>query len=259
MASWSTKRKLAYSSTVIFVLILLVVLPVFYFLYKPPTCTDNKMNGNEIGIDCGGSCIKLCQNSFIPPKIGWGNAKFEKVNEGFYNVAAYIINPNINGAALDVPYKIALYDSSGSLIVEKRGKVTLYAHRNSLAYEPAVDVGKRIPVKATFEFIESPNWFKSHDAIDGLVIIDKRYNEDNNSSSLEIELENKTLYSYNDIQVSVILYDINGNAIGFSRTNIDSISEKSGREIAPFTWSFGRDGKVTSIEVLPMILPTIDR
>ncbi len=259
MSTWSSRRKLAYSSTIIVVLIIVVIIPAFYFLYTPPTCTDGKQNGKETGVDCGGKCILLCQSSFLPPRIGWGGAKIEKVADGLYNVAALIINPNVDGSAINAPYKISLYDEKGMPITEKRGFITLYAHRNSLAFEPAIKTDQSIPVKAIFEFTQPPVWFKSTDRLGGLVVVDKKYSEDSNSSSLEVTLENRTLYPYKDVIVSVILSNINGDAIGFSRTIIDNIPEKSGREVAPFTWSFGRNNEVTSIEVLPLIAPVADR
>lgn len=259
MASWSSRRKFTFSSIIIIGLIVIIGVPAFFYFYKAPTCMDRIMNGDETGIDCGGSCVRLCQSSFLAPQIVWGGAKFEKVAEGLYNVAALIENKNVNGAALNVPYKIALFDAEGILITEQKGTVTLYAHRNSLAFNPAVNVGKRTPVKATFEFLQAPIWFKSHDALDKLAIVDKKYTEDTTSSSLEVVIENRGLLPYQDINVSVILSDPNGNAIGFSRTTIDSIAPKSGREVAPFTWPISRNGAVTSIEVVPIILPTVDR
>src|SRR5690349_16932968 len=204
MASWSSRRKSLYGSIVVIVIILFIGVPAFYFLYTPPTCTDGFQNGDEQDIDCGGSCVKLCQSAFLPPRVGWGGAKFEKVADGLYNLAAYIVNQNVDGAAVNVPYKISLYDSEGILITERQGRMTLPAHRNALAFEPAVDVGKRTPAKAIFEFTNAPEWFKSHDTLDGLSVVDKKYTEDGGSSSLEVTLENRTLYPYQNIDVSVV-------------------------------------------------------
>lgn len=256
MASWSSRRKLNYALAVAFTLVVFIIVPAFFIFYKAPTCFDGKMNGDETGYDCGGSCSLLCQSAFLPPRVGWGGAKFEKLADGLYNVASYIINPNMTGAAVNAPYKISLYDDRGILITEREGKVTLYPHRNSLAFQTAVDVDKRVPAKATFEFTSAPVWFKSADNLGGLAVIDKKYQEDETSSSLEVTLENKTLVPYEDVQISVVLYDIQGNAIGFSQTNIDSIAPKNGREIAPYTWPVTRGGRVTSVEVIPSIKPS---
>ena len=240
-------------------LVVLIGIPAFLILYKAPTCFDNIMNGNETGVDCGGSCTRLCQNSFFPPHVVWGGAKFEKVADGLYNIASLIENQNINGAAVNVPYRMSLFDANGLSILVREGTVDLYPQRNSLAFEPVINVGKRIPAKVFFEFTQAPVWFKSHDALSGLGIIDKKYSEDDNSSSLEVTLENRSLLPYKNVSVSVVLYDKNNNAIGFSRTIVDLISPQNGRAIAPFTWPISRNGAVTSIEVLPIIAPVSDR
>ena len=212
MASWSSRRKLSYATIVILVIVISIALLVFFFFYSAPTCFDGKRNGDELDIDCGGSCVRLCQSAFLPPRQEWGGAKIEKLADGLYNVASYIVNPNVSGAAIDVP------------------------------------------AKAIFEFTSPPDWFKSGDELGGLVVVDKKYEESANGSSLEIILENRTLYPYEDIRVGAVLYDAEGNVIGFSQTIVDEIPPK-GREIAPFTWSINRDGRVTTIEVLPTVEP----
>lgn len=259
MISWSSQRKLSYASAIIFGLILVIGIPAFLMLYKAPTCTDGIMNGIETGIDCGGSCVRLCQSSFLAPTVAWGGAKFEKVADRLYNVAALIENQNINGAAINVPYKMTIYDNDGILLTDKVGVVNLYAHRNSLAFEAALNVGKRIPSKVSFEFTKAPVWFKSHDGLEGLAVIDKKYLEDEQGSSLEVTLENRTLFPYKNVLVSVVLFDKDSNVIGFSRTTIDSIQSKKGQQVAPFTWPVSRNGAVTSIEVIPTIMPVFDR
>ncbi|MDP3962653.1 MAG: hypothetical protein Q8Q03_02190 [bacterium] len=258
MATWSSRRKLAYGGSILIVFLAIAVSAVFSFLYKSPTCFDSIKNGNELGVDCGGSCVKLCQSAFLPPVVKWGGGKYEKIADGIYNIASYIVNPNTDGAAVNVPYKFTLFDSEGILITERKGFVTLPAHRNALAFESAVDVGRRNLAKVTFEFTSPPEWFKSYDSLNGLVILDKKYNEEENRSSLQAVLENRNLTPYGNIAVSVILYDRRDNAIGFSRTKIDAISSQ-GKEIAPFTWPTSRGGRVTSIEVLLSGSPSQDR
>lgn len=244
-----------YSTGVIFVLIVLVVLPLFYFFYKSPTCSDSIMNGDEEGVDCGGSCVMLCQDIFLPPRIVWGGAKFEKISNGIYNFASLIENQNVDAGAVDVPYKITIYDESGLMIKEEFGKITLYPHRNSLAFNPLVNLDKSIPYKATFELTSAPVWYRSNDQLDKLVVVDKKYTEDDDSSSLEVVLENRGLYTYNNINVSVVLSDINGNSIGFSRTQVDSIGNKNDRQIASYTWPTNRNNRVTKIDVFSIIDP----
>ncbi|MDB5259232.1 MAG: hypothetical protein JWO73_440 [Candidatus Taylorbacteria bacterium] len=255
MAAWATQRKTTYASLVIIVLLICIALPVFLTTYHKPSCADGILNGGEEGIDCGGVCPRLCQSAFLAPLVSW--AKTEKVADGLYNVAAYIINPNVNGAAVNVPYVFSLFDKEGELIVATKGATTLPAHRNTLAFVPAVDTGKRIPAKAVFEFAATPLWQKSHDTIGDLAIIDKKYAEDETSSSLDVTLQNRALYPYANVYVFAILYDADNNAVGFSRTRVDSLAPGAS-DTAPFTWPVGRSGRVASIEILPLTVPVID-
>lgn len=252
MASWASKRKLVYGSAATLVVLVLVVLPAFIYFYKPATCADGLKNQNERGVDCGGSCVRLCQSDFLPPLVSW--VKFEEVAPELYNVAAYIINKNIEGRASNIPYLMSLYDNRGILIVQEQGSMTIDPHRNSLAFEGSVSVGKRIPAKAVFEFLSAPRWYKARDVLTDLVISDKRYEDHENGSSLEVVIENPTLHEYTDLSVFVVLYDSSGNAIGFSKTFIDRIAPGT-KEVAPYTWPINRGGKVATIEVMPIAAP----
>jgi hypothetical protein len=257
MANWSSRRKSRIAITILILVVAAVTAIYFLAFYKTPTCFDGIRNGNETGTDCGGSCRRLCQSAYIPAQISWGGGKFEKIADGLYNVAAYVVNPNTNAAATNVPYKFTLFDNRGILIEEREGRMVIPAHRNVLVFEPAIQTGERIPTKVTFEFTRPPLWFKSHDTLQNLSIVDKKYSEDAKSSSLQVILENKGLTPINKIAVGAVLFDIDGNAIGFSQTLLDSLPPK-GKDLAPFTWPVSRQGKVVTIEALPLVAPLHD-
>lgn len=255
MASWSRKRRFIYAISLIVIAFVVIIVPIFLLFYKAPTCTDGILNGKELGVDCGGSCTRLCASAFLPPSVAW--SRFEQVAPGLYNVGAYIINPNSEGEANSVPYRVMLYDSKGVLIIEEHGFVNLRPNRNTLAFIRTIDTGKRIPAKAFFELTGYPDWRSRKDPLSKLVIGEKNYSEDQNSSSLTVSLTNTDVAAPiivspdKTLAVYVVLYDINKNVIGFSKTFVDNIP--SGQTaIAPFTWPFSRNGKVISIDVLPV-------
>ncbi len=250
MASWSKRRRLSYSIVIIFFLLVIIGVPVFYLFYTAPTCSDGTMNGNESGVDCGGSCTKLCASAFLTPQVAW--TRFETVAPELYNIATYVVNPNVDGEAKDVPYHVILYDNKGLLITDFNGTVTLPPHRNVLAFRGALPVGKRTPVKALFEFTAIPEWHKINDPLSAISVLTKDYTEDENSASLSVTIKNNSLASISRMSVYVILYDALGNALGFSKTMLDEI-QAQGTAIAPFTWPVSRKGKVISIEVLPVV------
>ena len=186
----------------------------------------------------------------MPPEVIW--TKAEPVAPGLYNVAAYIINNNLDGAAHGVPYEMQLFDAEGILITYKNGILTIPPHRNTLAFQGSVSTLKRIPVKAIIT-LDSPQWVKQNDELGNIVIVDKKYTEDSNSSSLQVTLQNDAVTPYNNLSVYVILYDKDGNTIDFSKTVIDSVPANNGTVVAPFTWPVSHQDQVVTIEVLPVL------
>jgi len=249
MDSWSKRRQLAYAAALTGLLLAAGILIWLLFVRKTPTCSDGVQNGGEQGIDCGGGCPNLCQNSFSSPTVAW--TRFEEVAPGLYNVGAYIINPNTVGQADKTPYHIALYDGKGMLINETDGTVTLPPHRNTLAFQGAVPVGQSLPERALFEFTAEPVWQTRSDPLSALSIGAKAYSENGSGSSLSVEVKNSGLSAIDNIGLSAVLYDGQGQVVGFSRTVLDEIPPR-GSVSAPFTWPVSRQGSVVSIEVLPV-------
>jgi hypothetical protein len=249
MASWSQKRKLIYGGSIAVILAAAIFLPAFFFFYKAPTCFDGVKNGYEQGVDCGGSCQRLCPSAFLAPNVAW--TRLEQVAPSLYNVAAYIVNPNPNAGAASVPYHVILYDAQGIEITEYAGAVTLPPRRNTIAFNGAVSTGKRIPTRALFQFTAPPNWLVQTDPLSAIAVGDKKYVEDAYGASLAVTLKDTSVEPLGRTSVYVVLYDKDGNAIGFSKTIIDTIPGL-GSATAPFTWSSSFNGAVISIEVLPV-------
>ncbi|HEU5114911.1 MAG TPA: hypothetical protein VFT82_04055, partial [Candidatus Paceibacterota bacterium] len=120
MASWSTRRRWSYLLIFAALVVLFFGVPFFFLFYKAPTCFDGKQNGNETGIDCGGSCARLCPADFAAPRVLWSYSV--QVVPGVFNSLAYVQNPNPSVEADNVPYLFRLYDSQGLLIAERTGK-----------------------------------------------------------------------------------------------------------------------------------------
>ena len=262
MASWATKRKVTYAFIVVVAALVIIILPAFKILYKAPTCSDGVQNQGEQGIDCGGPCRTLCQSSFLAPSIIWADA--QHVTGGLYNLAAYIENPNITGAAVGAPYEFSVFDSQGILIVQKYGVIDIPANRNTLAFIGAVDMGNRIPAKGgvTFQFTQIPLWQKAHDTLAVLDYPTPQYAEDSTSvtqsSSLQVAMTNKSLLALKGLTIYAILKDINNNEIDFSKTTIDGIAPGA-TAVAPFTWPYSHKGAVVSEEILPVQAPVFDK
>ncbi len=249
MNSWSQKRKLIYGGSTILVIVVVLGLLGWKLFYVAPTCFDGLKNGSETGVDCGGSCKKLCPSAFITPKEDW--TSLEETAPGLYNVAAYVENHNIQGEAFGVPYHVDLFDANSVKITGYDGTFTLPPNRNTLAFKAIVNTGQQIPAKAVFQITGVPDWHKQSDRLSKITILDKSYSEDANSSVLTVTLKNNDVEPMGRLTVYVVLYDKTAAVIGFSSTVIDSIA--AGATVkAPFTWGSSHNGAVISIEVLPV-------
>lgn len=249
MASWSRRRKNIYAVIVAAFLIAAIGLPAFFLLYEAPTCFDGIRNGREQDVDCGGSCERLCSSSFLPPQVVW--TRYEKIAPGIYNMAAYIVNPNTDAEARNVPYSMIMYDKDGIPITEVKGSVTIPPHRNTLAFRGSIDVDQSIPVSRVFAFTATPEWTKREDPLKFLTYNAGTYSEDEAGSYFAVLLNNSSLEPIKRVAVYVVLKDRDQNVVGFSKTIVDEIPPK-GSAIAPFTWPKGRQGEVISQEVLPV-------
>lgn len=248
MSSWSQRRKRLYISVTVVIIAVPAAFIGFRTFYRAPTCFDGVKNGNELGIDCGGSCRKLCASAYLPPKFDW--ARFERVAPGLYNLGAYIENPNASAGAAAVPYHMVLYDASGTVLADVPGTIGLPPHRNVLAFAPAVRV-TGVPAAATFEFTGSSEWTVERDRLASLVVADKTFVVDGNASSLQVTFKNPGVEPLPRFDVGAVLYDGTGNAVGFSKTVVDPIPG-NGSAIAPFTWPDSFGGRVISQEILPV-------
>ena len=248
MATWSSRRKFIYALILIVILAVAIVLPAWKLFYTPPSCFDAKQNGDETGVDCGGSCTKLCSNAFLPiPSPSW--VRFKNIAPKTYNAAAYIVNPNPKAGALKIPYALTLIDSQGITLAESRGVFNLPPGRNTVVFAGPFSVKEQIPARAVIDIGALPNWYIGSDPLPSLSVADKNYIEASTSSSLNVSLKNSGALPVGPIDVYAILKDTDQNVIDFSKTIVDIVNANS-TAIAPFTWPYSHSGKVISIEVV---------
>jgi len=123
MIRWSTKRRLVYGGGVVLVLFVVAVFVAWNFLYRAPTCSDGTKNGDEKGIDCGGSCNTLCTADTLIPVVLW--SKTFNISGDVYSSVAFIENPNVNSENKRATYQFRIYDSENKLITVKDGTTSI--------------------------------------------------------------------------------------------------------------------------------------
>lgn len=252
MMTWSLKRQIFY----IIILVLFILAFGFLIFYpsltKAPTCNDGKQNGNETGIDCGGSCLSACSSQTDALSILWARAF--KVVPGRYNAVAYFVNHNKSNAIQKINYRFRFADANNIYIGKRDGSTFVPPGGNFAVFEPGIGVGNSIPVYTTFEFTEMPQWLQvSQKKIDQLKVLvsNIQLTDETTSPRLSANLKNDSLFTIPNVGVVTLLYDATGNAISASRTFLTQLAPLQSVDIN-FTWPEPLPGAVVAKEIIPM-------
>lgn len=230
--SWSTRRKLLYYGAGFIVLTTLLFVGYQTFFTRTPTCTDGIKNGNEAGVDCGGSCPLLCEAQAEMPRLLWVRA-FPAILPS-YTAVAYVQNLNIGAGARQVGYAFRLFDSNNSLIVERRGTVDIPPVQVVPIMETNIDVGNRVVARTFFEFTDEPVWTKvPADTLPPLRITDQSLEAD--GTRLSATIVNDSQREARQISAIAVLFDSQGIARAASRSLIGTVRSKSAEPLV-FTW-----------------------
>lgn len=250
--TWALKRQLFYVFVLILFFAVAGTLIAYPKLNKAPSCVDQKQNGNESGIDCGGSCPNACIFQVDEVSVLWSRAF--RVVPGRYNAVAYLENHNNNTAVNKIRYKFRFADKDNIYIGKREGETFVPPGAKFAVFEAAIDVGNSIPVYTTFEFTEMPRWIQvPKEKIDQLKLSVQNVTLTNETTSpaLSATVKNNSLFLIPNVSVVTVLYDKSGNAIGASRSFIERLRGEESAEVN-FTWPEPILGGVVAKEILPM-------
>ncbi len=253
MDAWRTKRKLIYGGSVAVVCIVVVLMLIWPLLSKQPTCMDGRQNGTEQGVDCGGSCTRLCLFQVEEIKVLWARAF--PVTSNVYNAVAYIENQNVSSAVASIPYEFRLYDEKNLLIGIRTGQTFITPNNRSAIFEAGIDVGNRVPTMVRFHFLAAPTWVRFSQAdIDAVPIVVTHQDviDRETSPRLVTTIVNRALFSIPDLDLVAILYGADGNALQTSALTIPRL-QKSETKTVTFTWPDPILKEVTRVEIIPRI------
>ncbi len=251
--TWASKRQLVYAAIVVGFFVVVMFLILYPVLNKPATCTDGKQNGDEVGIDCGGSqCSNYCASQVAPLIVRWARAF--QVTGSTYSLMAYIENQNATAVINAIPYEFRLYDSDNQFIAMRQGQTYVTPNGRFAIFEAGVDVGNRPPKRVTFKFLdENPTWLKA----DPKNISRARFTTKDISVTdvesnpiMTAQLNNESSYEVPNVDVFAILYDSDDNAIAVSRSFFPRIGKNESKSLI-FTWPEPFDRVPVREEIIP--------
>jgi hypothetical protein len=232
---WAIKRKILYVGILVGVLVLLGAYPTYRALFPQATCFDNKQNGSELGVDCGGMCTLYCSSQVKPVRVVW--AKAFPFAPDHYDVGAYIENPNTDAGIKSARYTVRIFDATGQSIGERVGAIEISPRAPTFLFEGNFTLTTppaKVEVLFDNAYLSNMVTARQHSSV--LVTKSQRLKQITTSPRFEAVLVNTDpLNTVSSISLGAIISDASRNPIAISRTIVDEI-EKGGEQPIFFTW-----------------------
>jgi len=246
--SWSSKRRSLYLGGIILFFVVVLAWISFGAFYEAPTCFDEKQNSDEEGIDCGGSCDRVCGFQAVDPIVLWN--RFFEVAPGYYSALALIENPNTNTHADPIPYTFKIRDKENVLIYERKGQTGIPQERLLPIFETGIITGERFPVRSTFEFDRAPDWQRTDSERPRITFSGTVLSKEDALPRLRTTIQNESIEPVSDIILVAVLSGADGNAVAASQTVVSYLGAGA-QESVVFTWRQPFAVPITSIDIIP--------
>lgn len=251
---WAFWRRFWYGTGFGLFWVLVCIGLYFVFVYQPANCFDGIHNGDERGIDCGGSCVRICAFDVTEPNIRWTQSF--KVRDGQYNAVAYIENLNPTAATPELPYTFTLYDNDG-LITESSGTTILPPNSVYPIFLGPIMTDGREPTQTFIELGEAALWLPADSGRDQFTVSDRQLSGVDSQPRLRAQVENTALTPAEDVEIVATIFDSEGNALTSSRTFVEYFAPRTEEEVT-FTWPEPIAKTIRSCEVPTDVVIGID-
>jgi len=250
---WARRRQWTVIAIIAAVVIAALCILAFAIFYRTPTCTDTKQDGDETGIDCGGSCSTVCSAQAQPASVRFARALAQS---GRQDLIASIDNPNKDAYAKDARVTITIYMQDGTT-VEKHALMTVPANSSTPLFIPGIASSAIQQVFVSFDQ-GSPVWTKGAGwDVPPSVSSNITVGGDATSPRVTATITNQTAYVQNSVPLVVTVYAADGSVVAASQTEVP-ILPAQGSAQAVFTWNEPFSAPYARIEVTPVpALPTL--
>ena len=250
---WAFWRRAQYIA--VFCIVVFILGGLSYVTTRTPgTCFDGLQNGAEAGVDCGGSCARICSFQVAEPQVQW--ARSFEIAEGRYNAVAYIENSNQYAGTPELAYTFKLYDADG-VIVERKGITVLPPNSVYPVFEGRIQTGLRIPTQTVIELEPVSVWLSADAGREQFQISNRTLSGVGTMPRLTANITNNGVSAADSIEVIATIFDSKGNALTASETVVPSLPAR-GSQTLTFTWPNPIAGTLRSCEVPTDVVLAID-
>jgi Mg-chelatase subunit ChlD len=251
---WALWRRVQYLTGLFVVLGILGAGLYALYGYESPTCFDGAQNADERGIDCGGACQRICALDVQLPVALWSQSFL--ITDGQYNAVSYVENRNKGVGSPGLSYTFKLYDKEG-LIVERSGVTVLPPDGVYPIFEGRILTGSRTPERTIIEFGDDVLWRQGDVGREQFTLERRELTNADSRPRLTAQLRNNALDEARDVEVIATIFDISGNPLTSSRTNLEYFAGRSTEEVV-FTWPEPIAKTLRSCEIPTDVILAID-
>ena len=252
MQDWAKKRRHMIETILTLVGVAIIAVVVIAVTYKAPSCSDQKQNQGETGIDCGGPCPYLCSVNETAPQVTFVRAVSPQ--PGRIDVIAYIENANADASVQNAKYTIELYNANEQVVAVKTGLINLPPASTVPLYISNFYNGRQRITSAFLSFDSTTVlWTRNTNRLQlptpsNIQIIDGA------TPKITASISNPTAFPlYNETVVATV-FDAKNNAIAASQTVIPLLSSQGTSQIF-FTWNQEFSSPPVRVEILPAPVP----
>lgn len=256
-SDWASRRKSIYLWVIVLILSVVAFFIFWQFWYQTPTCFDGFKNGDETGVDCGGSCTLVCSASALSPVVKW-DPRFFEIDQGVWNVLVYVENPNIDTVATYAPYTFTFYDANNQVLATREGATILPKNKTVGIFEGGIKLGDKIPKRASFDFGKRMVWQKDENPNPDITISHSPLLRMDSTPRVEAKLVNNEIYDIKNIELVAAVFDGADNTIATSRTFVEELKKDGSAEVF-FTWPKPFDLGLKVCETPSNVVLAIDR
>ncbi|KND50259.1 MAG: aerotolerance protein BatA [Parcubacteria bacterium C7867-003] len=250
--SWSARRRLIYGGAALLVLLLIGGIIFRQFFYRAPSCNDGFRNGDEKGVDCGGSCKNLCTSEALSPIVLW--SKIFNISGDVYSAVAYVENPNVNSKNESAKYQFKIYDDAGVLLTVVDGTTSIPRGKKFAIFENGIILKDGKPKTADMEFLSFSPWQKDTKVEPNVLLTYGSLTSTGTVPRITGTVTNDSTETIPSLELAVFVLDGNENVVAASRSFVDNLVKRSTQDFV-FTWPKPFDlGVETCVAPLDIVL-----
>ena len=214
-SNWRRENKIKYFVSLAIISALIISYFIYNTFFSTVSCYDNKQNGDERGVDCGGGCAKICQREILPLYIQKGDISISEDNKNnTNNIYIIISNDNNNTLIQNINLKIRLLDKNNNILKTLEHNI---AQADNNLIPVVINSIERADIKEKVDHIEAEiiNDYTVYINVQkGKILKFVSMKQDNvgGKSKITIKYTNPNIKSENNFTASIALYNSNGLA-----------------------------------------------